>query len=96
MFNQTMSDDELEGTTLEVIPVMFRIWMYDTKEGKQGIMDLERNFNGIYIDSGEAKIKMDKYGVFRLIPRERGKDLPERFYSIIESQLLATIVSWIS
>jgi len=61
-----MSDDDLESALLEVIPVAFRFWMYDTANGKQGIMDLERDFGDVYLDSGEAIVKMDKYGVFRL------------------------------
>jgi len=72
--------------------VLFRVWMYDTKKGMKGIIDLCRNFgSGAYLDSGEAIIESDEYGVFRLAPRKRGKDLPEEMYPIIEISLLAPL-----
>lgn len=76
---------------LEREDVVFRIWLYQSKGATKGVVDLMREIGNFYLDANEAKIHQDMYGILRLMPRERGKDIPEDWHPIIETNLLAPI-----
>jgi hypothetical protein len=75
----------------EVTPVLFRIWIYRTESSSKGVIDLEYPVGGFFFDTLEAIVQLDPDGVFRLSSRHRGKDIPEEWYPIIESHLLAPL-----
>lgn len=52
---------------------------------------MQRKIRDVYFDVAEAAITENRQGVLRLVPRGRGKDIPEKWHSIIEINLLAPV-----
>lgn len=73
--------------------VLFRIWLYQLGDQTTGVIDLmSKDVNhGEYLDKLEAEIVEDEYSVLRIVPRNEGKDIPENWYPIIETKLLAPL-----
>lgn len=71
--------------------VLFRTWLFRSEGHTEGVIDLQRKVGDIYFDVAEAAIAEDCNGLLRLIPRGRGKDIPEKWHSIIEINLLAPV-----
>lgn len=88
--------DKIEkGLVIEGCVVLFRIWI--PANFSEGVIDMESPIgkHGLsgYLDCLEAKVKKDPNGVYRLSPRNRGKDIPKKFYVFIENILLAPVLS---
>jgi len=71
--------------------VLFRIWL---PNDESGVIDMGiptgNFFSDGYIDYFDAYIKKDQYKVYRIYPKYRPKDIPQRYYPIIENALLST------
>jgi hypothetical protein len=74
--------------------VLFRIYFYNSISG---VIDIEfprgEYMSDGYYDGLEAGIIRDKYKVYKLNPRNMKRDIPERYYPIIENMLLSPISS---
>ncbi len=80
--------------TLRSEDILFRIWLYRSAGRTEGVIDLMRRMRGrYYLDAMEAEINEDRYGVLRLVPRRRGKDIPGEWHPIIETLLLAPVIT---
>ena len=82
---------KLNVTFLFEITILFRIWLYLNQRKWNGVIDIRRQVKGSWIDTNEALIYEDQYQVLRLKPRERGKDIPSKWFSLIETSLLVPI-----
>jgi hypothetical protein len=78
---------------LESENILFRIWLYRSNSRMNGVIDLMRRLPNdlIYIDALEAEFTEDKYDMLRLVPRGRGKDIPSKWFPLIEMNLLAPV-----
>jgi hypothetical protein len=83
-----------DGIVREALIVSMRIWLPD--DISEGVIDIcfpvdgEDNLHG-FKDIFEAKVSKDSLGVYRLSNRDRGKDIPSHFFSIIEQKLLISV-----
>ena len=82
-----------DGLVWEAWIVSFRIWI--ANDNSEGVIDMcfpvgEDNSYG-FSDAFEANLKKDSIGVFRLSRRDRGSDIPEHYFLIIEQNLLIPI-----
>jgi len=86
----------LKNEIIKAWIVSFRIW-FSNNDSQEGVIDigLPKGVNNTYgfLDALEALIKKDRFGVYSLLSRSRNKDkeIPKHFYSIIEKKLLLPI-----
>jgi len=76
--------------------VVIRIFFYNLSEKiVEGVVDIETPVgdynNEGFLDDLEGEIIRDKMGGFRLVPRNRKRDMPSKYYPIIEQNLLEPI-----
>ena len=73
--------------------ILFRIWLYRSKDKWRGVIDLMMAINSVFVDASEALLGEDDHKVIRLMPRNRGKDIPQQWYPLIETRLLAPLLT---
>ena len=84
----------IDGIVREALIISMRIWLPD--DISEGVIDIcfpvgcEDNSYG-FKDVFEANVCNDSLGVYRLSKRDRGKDIPNQFFSIIEQKLLIPV-----
>jgi len=81
-----------EGVVNSGITVAIRI--YIPANYQEGTIDIQFPSDDkpcLFVDEYEAIIKLNSLGLYKLYKRNRGRDIPERFYAILENNLLAPI-----
>jgi hypothetical protein len=94
--NQKINAENAFQTVEQAFFVYFRTWFRDKKGGVIDIVFPRKDYvSGGYFDGLEAEIEKDQHNVYRLKPRGRGvkKDIPQKYFPIIESNLLLPVVT---